>query len=130
MNQFETWRYSWNSSFSLPFLCGASKFTNFFTKSFQVISWHILTHFSKLETLLHIIEKDLLKFLSAVRRLQCTQEGFSGQPVCLTCKSEVSICNTVDTVILSHQRIKANQNAIGRQPNERYPRKQCFKCSH
>lgn len=69
-------------------------------------------------------------FINSVKSYSALGEGFSGQPVCLTCRSEVSICNTVDTMILSHQKIKANQNTIGRWPNERYPRKQCFKCSH
>lgn len=42
---------------------------------FQVISWHMLTHFSKLEALLRVIEKDLLNFLSTLRKVT----GHSGK---------------------------------------------------
>lgn len=133
MNNFQTCRYSWNSSISLPFLhnwrieLAHWNSPVFYQVFFRVISWHVSTHFSKLEAVLHLVEKIFELFINSVKSYR---EGFSGQPVCLTFKSEISVCNTVDTVILAHQRIKANQNTIGRWPNERYPRKQCFKCSH
>lgn len=131
MNLFETWRYRWNSSLSLPFLHGALKFTSCLQSLFSGDFLAYVDPFFKTWSIITCYRKRSFKlFINSLKSYSALREGFSGQPVRLTCKSEVSICNTVDTVILSHQRIKANQNAIGRWPNERYSRKQCFKCSH